>query len=377
MVASLRHVESQEELEKHLSRRYTLPVEISPVAPLPKNSAYRGIRALTKTGFKFSLRELLHIVGSKTVNLPSSFEDECVRSAQALLRAVDLQQQHLAFRNDIPSDFQTPRSQEVGVGISCLIAMNILKIPVDSLEPIPKTGMRFDYFGARKGLTCMLESKGTKYRYTQSDQIEHGVEKKQAHHNEGERFDVELICSTAVGIGQQKPRILLGDPITQIGEWLISDQARVFVRLRHYSRLMQFIGATDLARLLYLDSNDLKDSGVVRMDRLKSYVESPLPKDRVTVGKQLFIGSYFNTPFPETGKRYASRRSRTIRRDDFDSRIMMFQGIRDDRLELIRQRRLDDLGLMGPLRPQFRRTTTGERASLLHDGSVQLFALRV
>lgn len=376
MAASLIHLQSQAELNQYLSRKYRLPVEISEEGPLPRTRVYKPIRKLAKTGLTISLRELLHVVGSKTASLPSSYEDECLVTAHALLRSFDLRQKHLSFRDDIPSDFQTPRSQEVGVGVSCLIATKHLKMPLDTLEPIPKQGKRFDYHGRKVGLSCMLESKGTKYRANQAGQIADGLEKKNAHHEDGEYYDVELIASTYIGIHGEKPRILLADPIVALDEWLRSEQARTFSRLRHYTRVMQFIGATELARELYLESNEIKDFGITRRHRIRPKRDVPLPESRVTIGKEEFIGSYYDSPFPRRGRRYASFRKRKIRRDEFDPRITIFQGIRVERLQAIKEKEVEDLD--DPVRPHLvvRATPSGSLASILEDGTVFFAELR-
>lgn len=268
MAETLTAVESQDELDGYLDREYRLPVEISSDAPLPAgNKHYQPLRELARTGLRFTLRELLHAVGCKTAALPMSSEDQCLRVAYILLVALDLREPHLCFRADVESDFQAPRSQEVGVGVTCLIASKHLGVPWDQLGPIPGRGKRFDYRAKTSALSCILEAKGTKYRDYQRAQIQHGIEKKELHRAAGESYDVELIVSTHVGGRSDRPRVLLADPLEENYEWAFSEQGDKFFRLRHYSRVMQFIGATEIARLLYLDSNDLRFLGLTRGQR--------------------------------------------------------------------------------------------------------------
>lgn len=196
------------------------------------------------------------------------------------------------------------------------------------------------------------------------------MQKKTAHHEDGEHYDIELICSACIGIGKQKPRILLADPPRPLDEWLVTNQAEKFFRLRHYARIMQFVGATALARQLYLESVELKDFGLTRIDRLRKYSLLPTPEARVRVENEEFLGTYYDQTFPMRSDRYVYRRTRVIMREPIDARIRIFQGIRTDRFNKIHNGAAEDLRAQGPARVRRRTTETNCVASVFADGSI-------
>lgn len=217
-------IRTQQQLDQLLNRRHTFPVEVDALGPLPATAAYSPLKNIEHRGFSFAAQTLLHAIGCKTTPLPRSQQDECLRSAHLFTHVLDLEQVPLCFIGKL-GDLQTNRSMELGIGMTCLFAHRHWAIPWDQLQPIPGRGLRFDYRGRgrlpdggtragkrRRVINAIFESKGTKYRASQSKQVIHGRKKKAAHHRRGDRFDVELIVSTHVGSSGQKPRILIADP---------------------------------------------------------------------------------------------------------------------------------------------------------------------
>lgn len=179
-------ITTQADLDRCLDRLHTLNVEISLAGPLPQaNQAYDTVRSLPQTGFSFTPRELLHAIGCKTAAIPSSARDECVKSAWLYTHILDLEGPYLSFRGTHGSDLQANRSQEIGIGVMCLLAQRHFNIPWDQLGSLPGRGKRFDYRGTDGILECIFESKGTSYRRHQPSQIDDGIEKKNAHHARG------------------------------------------------------------------------------------------------------------------------------------------------------------------------------------------------
>jgi len=184
---------TQEELDASLNREHEIHVQVSNAAPLPDNNdAYNPVRELCQTGLNITSRELLHAIGCKVANLPVSMQDECLRTGLMLAYTLDLESQSLRFKQGIESDVQTPLSQFVGIGMTCLLASKSFDVPWDQSGALPGPGLRFDYRGNVNGFDGIFESKGTSYRSNQSGQISHGIQKKEAHH---ERGDVLMLSS--------------------------------------------------------------------------------------------------------------------------------------------------------------------------------------
>lgn len=275
------------------SQPITFPVAVDAAGPLPDGQAvYDNLRACAATGFRFLPLQLLHAIGSKPAVLPSSAYDDCIDSARKFLYLIELDGQTLWFRDGIPSDFQTPRSQEIGVGMMCLIAGECFDVEWDQLEAIPGRGRRFDYRATTPRHRCIFESKGTKYRYSQRGQIAEGLEKKIEHHNRGERYDVELIISTHVGVNGDHPRVLVADP--EFPNWdkaFTSDSAALF-RHRHFSRAFQFAGMTRAARSMYLRSRVIEG----KQDFASGTMIPPESGEIVHVDGDDFIGRWVESP---------------------------------------------------------------------------------
>jgi hypothetical protein len=152
------------ELEAALDRKHSISVEISEEAPLPpRREAYRPIKDLAKTGLQVTARELLHAIGSKTAALPSSAQDQCLRASLLYTYILDLSGPNLCFKGGVDSDLQTPRSQEVGIGMMCLLASKCFNVPWDQLGALPGRGLRFDYRGRVNHFDGIFESKGTSH----------------------------------------------------------------------------------------------------------------------------------------------------------------------------------------------------------------------
>lgn len=233
---------TQAQLNTALDRIWNINVEVSPLAPLPETNVYDPVRQIVENGFPITLRELLHAIGVKTANLPANQRDAAINASLKYLHLLDLDGDNLGFLPFDDTDLITTQSQETGIGIMCLLARRLYQISWDQIEPLPAPGLRFDYRGRQNGFAGIFESKGTRNRATQNSQIRHGLRKKQAHHERGDTFDVELIISTHIGWQNTAPRILIGDPSFDRLAEIYRDTDESFFRLRHYARVLQFIG---------------------------------------------------------------------------------------------------------------------------------------
>lgn len=317
------------DLDPLLDRQHTIAVEIDERGSLPDdNQNYNPIRNLANNGITFTPRRLLHAIGSKTAALPMNEEDECLKSAHLYTHILDFNSPNIRFNPAFDSDLQAPRSQEIGIAMMCLLAYQCFGIPWDQLGPIPGRGKRFDYRGIINGINCIFESKGTKYRGNQNGQIGHGLEKKEAHHQRGEFFDIELIISTYIGQGDETPRILLADPDEDSLKELFGKGDNIFYRLRHYTRVMQFAGLTPQAYQLnkYAYSH-LKSKEPHRQWKEKWRFED-FPSKQIICNNELFIGNWYRDWIPEKSKRYERLYKRTETSRKIHKKWKVFQGIK-------------------------------------------------
>lgn len=324
---------AQEILDASLDREHIIPVIVSDAAPLPANNgAYTPIRVLCQTGLNITTRELLHAIGCKVANLPVSEHDDCLRAGLLMAYTLDLESQSLRFKQGIESDVQTPLSQFVGIGMTCLLAGKTFNVPWDQLGALPGPGLRFDYRGQVNGFDGIFESKGTSYRGNQSGQIDHGIEKKEAHHERGERFDVELIISTFVGRKNDQPRIVVGDPNFDELAKIFDGADNRFFRLRHYVRILQFVGLTKSAFLLNKYAlSYLRGERVIRKTILsEKQIDGFL--DIETFGNKRYFGRWFTTVLPEDSMRYKKEKygEKLLERFGTKIRPKVFQGLRED-----------------------------------------------
>src|SRR2546426_2841922 len=118
---------TQSALDDLLGRRITIPVMQDDRSPIPPTPAYAPLTELVRTGFAFSMRELLHSLGFTICPLPMN-EEEAIRCAYAFTKLLYIEEGVLHMRN-IPSDLQTPRSQELGIGVMCLLVHQTWGIP--------------------------------------------------------------------------------------------------------------------------------------------------------------------------------------------------------------------------------------------------------
>lgn len=229
---------TQQELNALLDRPITIPIMVMKNT-FPNNIPYQQLTNIEQTGFTFTGRELLHAIGSKTASLPSSNQDECINAAYLYAHLLDFQGQNFGYKTtvDIDSDLQTNRSNEIGIGMGCLIAHKIFNTNWDSLESIVGRGRRFDYRANIPGQVYVYEFKGTKHRGNQNAQINSGLTKKNVMHHRNESYDVELIVSTHLGLSNQEPRIVLADPPFEGFKAEFSEDANVLYRLRHLARI--------------------------------------------------------------------------------------------------------------------------------------------
>ncbi len=367
---------TQAQLDTALDRQHTIPVQISNRAPLPVgNNSYYPIRQLQNSGLAITLRELLHAIGSKTAALPASATDDCLRASLLYTYILDLDRPTICFKPGIDSDLQTPRSQEMGIGMMCLLAQRAFSVPWDQLGSLPGRGLRFDYRGRRNGFDGIFESKGTSHRGNQNGQIDHGIEKKQAHHARGDTFDVELIISTFVGRGNQVPRILVGDPDFDRLAAIHRETENRFFRLRHYSRVLQFVGLPNSAFALnryakaYLKGERRINQTILSEKQSAGYLTTE------TFGNNRYYGRWYDTVVTEGSSRYSEERyGETFLRQYKNSNLRrVFQGMREDVYwagfegepfthELLSTQEIED---------ETRRMS--EKASLFPDGTIQIF----
>jgi hypothetical protein len=369
---------TQAELDLLLDREHTIPVEISPENPLPHNAAYADILPLAQTGFTFTPRQLLHAIGCKTAALPVTANDECIKAALLYTYILDMEGDHLSFQGDYGSDLQTARSQEIGIGFMCLLAERYFGIPWDQLGSIPGQGKRFDYRGVAHGRDCIFEAKGTSYYNNQIAQIEHGIEKKNAIHQSGEHFDVELIVSTYVGRINGAPRIVLADPDKSSLKSLADRGNERYYRLKHYCRVLQYIGlpksAYQLNRFTLKYLNDKKALYQTILEE-KNQTEFLIS---VTVGNDVFLGRWFTDWLPEGSKRYkklASRNS-SISSKIKSNKIRIFQGVRRDIYRsLFTDEPFSQNLLSRQVIDRYSRRN-GSRVSVFPDGTIMMFEQR-
>jgi hypothetical protein len=242
-----------------LSTLISIPLGVDRRGLLPNDANHAKLKGCVTTGFAFKPIDLLHAIGSKTAALPSSQYADSIISAARLLFLMEFDGVTLWFKEGIDSDLQTPRSQEIGIGMMCLIALDCFDVLWDQLEVIPGPGRRFDYRAANAALQCIFESKGTKYRGNQSSQITDGLDKKETHRLNGETYDVALVISSHVGGPGEEPRILVADP--ELPDWraAFDPDRELMYRSRHYARALQFAGFAAESRELYLTSGRIKE----------------------------------------------------------------------------------------------------------------------
>lgn len=326
-------ITTQADLDRCLDRLHTLNVEISLAGPLPQaNQAYDTVRSLPQTGFSFTPRELLHAIGCKTAAIPSSARDECVKSAWLYTHILDLEGPYLSFRGTHGSDLQANRSQEIGIGVMCLLAQRHFNIPWDQLGSLPGRGKRFDYRGTDGILECIFESKGTSYRRHQPSQIDDGIEKKNAHHARGEQFDIELIISSFIGHGGDPPQIVIADPDKSSFRKLYERGDKRYYRLKHYCRVLQFIGLPRSAYDLnlyayeYLAKKRLISRTIIDEKRDRGFLET------ITIDGDEFIGKWFDSWLPKESIRYKRlyEKEKRLRVPLFSGKRFVFQGLRRD-----------------------------------------------
>ena len=321
-----------------LTATIKLPVSQDDKGPIPQTLPYAPIHQIGRTGFSFKFIKLLHAIGCKTASLPSSDRTECVRSAYLFTKLLRLANQDNIYLKDLhDSDLQTPRSQELGIGMLCLFAREYWKIPWDALEPIPGKGRRFDYRGKAKGLKAIFEAKGTRHRKNQSKQIADGLSKKKAHHKRGEKYDVELIISTHIGGIRDRSRLLLADPEFPDDGFSFGPKADDFFRLRHYARVLHFAGAPSLgyqlrqeADLIYKSARGLPfpfaDTLMVRSFPRRPDVPRTLSEH--TAGGSLFMGTWYDSWLPPREDDPQDADFINIKLQEFQPAIKVFQGIR-------------------------------------------------
>jgi hypothetical protein len=327
----------QAELDALLSRRLSVPVALdSGSPPNVRKAAYRELPLPT---FAFAVRSLLHAVGKKTVPV-SIGRDEALRAAHRYVHILDLQSRELRFRPSPDSDNRTNESREIGLGVACLLASRVWKIPWDQLETIRGPGKRFDLRGERPNLTAIIEAKGSTSRARQRERVADGLAKKAAHHKRGEHHDVELVAATRIGTHALPPQIVLADPPFDTPEDTFGPRGQKVYRLRHGARLMRYAGAPDLAYELYLHSISMARDGTYRRPRYRRrrYPRRvDRPSESIRVGDFPFVGQWYASGAPDSPRYHRQLEVERAERKRWPSlgRVAVFQGVREDVFGLV------------------------------------------
>ncbi len=327
------------ELQLVIHKPFTIPVTILN-SSFANNTPYDQLSNLSQTGFSFTPSELLHAIGSKTACLPASNYDACINSAFLYANILDFEGPHIGYKRglDIDSDLQTNRSNEIGIGIGCLLAHKAFNVDWATLESIRGAGKRFDYRGTNPGQNYAYEFKGTKHRSKQTSQIQNGIAKKTQMHLNNISYEVVLIISTYFSSSDNQPRIVLADPPFEGFEKEFTEEAQLSYSLRHLSRLAQFIGNTRLARNIYnrskgpaflTDNNQtlLYDPSVLRI--ASESVEAPQNRldkyENLSIGNKTYVGRWIS---------YWRPLNKTTNKDSFqipdfidNSKLEIFQGV--------------------------------------------------
>jgi len=263
--------------------------------------------------------------------------------------------------------------------MTCLFALNFYSIPLDQLEPLSTMkGRSFDYQGTSGRLKCIFEAKGTSHKGDQSGQIDDGLGKKMEHHRREEFFDVELIVSTFIGYSNQTPRILLGDPDYSSLKDKFQKADERYYRLRHYCRVLQYIGLPKsayklnaYARQYLLKKRSLRKTITEEKEDI-GYLTS------LTIDGDQFLGRWFDSWVPTDSKKYKNLTKREMMLNDYLSRSgrSVFQGLRRD----VYLSGLDPEPFSSPLLDTLTTTQYGKYqesgVSFFPDGTIMIFKER-
>lgn len=371
--------ESQQELDDLLDKRWTIKMEIDNNGVIPSgNPFYRKLlNDINNGGFNFTARELLHAIGCKTAKLPVNRSDQALAAALLYTYILDLKDKVLCFKKIVDSDkdLKTPRSQEVGIGITCLIAKRYFGIGWDQLEPIVKVGKRFDYRspvkvssngGVHEG-NAIFEAKGTMNYSNQKRQIKNGLRKKSALDGSTRGCDIKLIISTFIGIqGDQEPVILMADPEHNI----FGDESEAFYKYRHYAKVFQYIGLPEIAAQYHRNSSNIRKEKPTK----GIYIKEKPHLTSLTVNNITFEGQWFTSWVPTASKRYKlliNKEKKIMDRLSPTKKLKSFQGIIKEHYDKLL---LGDVMGITPLADFqtgfFERTQDGTRVSVFPDGTI-------
>lgn len=380
------------ELNQLLDKIFTIPVEIR-TQTFQNNSPYPALNNLENDGFSFTGKELLHAIGSKIAALPSSSRDESIRAAYLYAHLLDFDGSYLGYKTtvNIDSDLQTNRSNEIGIGMGCLIANKLFGVNWDTLEPIKGTGKRFDYRATNPGQNYAYEFKGSKHRGKQNSQIENGLEKKADMHARNERYDVELIISSLLDVSTREPRIVLADPPFNGYRDEFTEQAQLFYRLRHYSRIAQFVGNVALSRTLYkqaqllippqaerISPDQIDELGFRTYSReiaLRENQEHMGVLETIKLQNQGYIGRWINDWIPPIN--FNVRHTYSLPPIDEASNLEIFQGVTTDVYTALTSIETEKIkGLLKEKRQDLIGPNDGQYSSF-EDGTIMSYRLSV
>lgn len=371
---------NQETLDALLSKEVRLPIDLAQHAEPPRTPPYAPLFELQKNGLKFTLRSLFHAIGCKTARLSMREQEEAVHSAYLFTKVLDLRRNDIGISKDhlgYDSDLLGNRSNEIGIGVACLLAWEVWRAPWDQMEPIPGSKSRFDFRAKIGDLRAIFEAKGASNQATHKKQIEDGLRKKREHHKRSEHFDIELIIATHLASYGEGSRITVADPPFLVPEWAFTSFGDNFFAHRHWARVLNFIGDFATARMIYEISLEML-GGEARFQAGPRYWPHAL--DEVYIGERLFSGTWrrgiVGDSLDEHGVSAATRqknqRTRTLvgRIDRHGPAISIFQGLDASVLETLRSGDIPATGF-SPDRSVIRQSMTdsGVVASVFPDGT--------
>jgi hypothetical protein len=332
--------------------------------------AYAPLRRILKGGFRFTLLELLHAIGVKTCPFPQT-QVEAVSNAWLFSKLLYGDGGFLRIRR-IASDLHAIRSQELGIGVMCILVNRLWNVPFEGLEAIRGRGMRFDYRAQTPHLLGIFEAKGTASRGRQGQQIANGLAKKRAHHDRGEHFDLELIVSTAVS-RRERPRIVVADPELTDWESAFGEFSEKEYRLRHFARVSAFAGARLLGRQLKKNADMPWASTPLTLRRHPgNEVEREIEQlEETDVEGRTFAGRWVERWLPKTDRPGGKRTAYEEAVSGFTPGLRVFQGCERSVLgRLLRGDWETQIGV-APFQSRERLVPgSGEIASIFEDGSI-------
>jgi hypothetical protein len=202
------------------------------------------------------------------------------------------------------------------------------------------------------------------------------MEKKDAHHARGNRFDAEIIISSFIGKGLEEPRIIVGDPNFDRLADLYDQADSRFFRLRHYTRVLQFLGlpksAYELNRyaLEYLKGERNIRRAILDEKEQIGYLQTE------SFGGDNYLGRWFDRIFPDTEKTDRKNHSELSLGSITQTRsIKVFQGIQSNIYREYFGETPFSHALLSDNEIAMSLSRIDRPVSLLPDGTIQIFTV--